>query len=118
MGCFRLKKLLYVDKSIIILCVVNFILLLSIYIGEIYYLTNAHIGGSIEVVFYRVFIMSNLVVYFLIIVFAFWMNLQQYSKNKRSLSKKELGWRIFTNTTATIMPFLLSLFLYWALQAV
>ncbi len=82
------------------------------------YWTNAHahIGGSIEaaVGFYRVFIISNLAVYFLMIVFAFWMNLQRYKKNKLSLSKKELGWRIFTNTTATVMPFLLSLFLYWA----
>lgn len=112
-----MKKLLYVDKSIVVLCAVNFILLLLICFWELNFLIYGRLGGNIniEILVYRTIILSNIVVHLFLIILAFWFNMRQYNKNKHNLSKKYSNWRIVVNAAVTSMPFLLSLFLYASL---
>ena len=108
-------KKLYVDKSIIVLCAINFIVLLLLYFGELFLLNYGRLGGNgnTEADVCRIFVLSNMVVYLFGMVFAFWLNFRQYNIAKENLTKRDRRWRIIVNASATAMPFLLSLFL-WA----
>ena len=108
-------KKLYVDKSIIVLCAINFILFLFLYFGELYLLDYGGLGGNEnkEATVCRLFVLSNMAVYLFGMVFAFGLNFWQYNVVKKGLTKKERGWRVISNALATAIPFLFSLFL-WA----